>query len=50
METLKASALESDFFARWSGYYTKFINGQQELSITNQFLGLLPTFLTGLAL
>ncbi|MFQ4162054.1 MULTISPECIES: NHLP family bacteriocin export ABC transporter peptidase/permease/ATPase subunit [Nostocales] len=49
METLKASALESDFFARWSGYYTKFINGQQELSITNQFLGLLPTFLTGLS-
>ncbi|MEA5568468.1 NHLP family bacteriocin export ABC transporter peptidase/permease/ATPase subunit [Anabaena sp. UHCC 0399] len=49
METLKASALESDFFARWSGYYTKFINGQQELGITNQVLGVLPAFLTGLS-
>lgn len=49
METLKASALESDFFSRWSGYYTKFINGQQELGITNQILGILPPFLTGLS-
>jgi ATP-binding cassette subfamily C protein len=49
METLKASALESDFFSRWSGYYTKFINGQQELGITNQLLGVLPPFLNGLS-
>lgn len=49
METLKASALESDFFSRWSGYYTKFINGQQELGITNQVLGVLPVFLTSLS-
>ncbi|WP_041233787.1 NHLP family bacteriocin export ABC transporter peptidase/permease/ATPase subunit [Cylindrospermum stagnale] len=48
METIKASALESDFFSRWSGYYTKFINGQQSLGITNQILGILPTFLTNL--
>ncbi|MBD2385852.1 NHLP family bacteriocin export ABC transporter peptidase/permease/ATPase subunit [Cylindrospermum sp. FACHB-282] len=48
METLKASALESDFFARWSGYYAKSINGQQELGITSQLLGILPAFLTGL--
>ncbi|MBD2449501.1 NHLP family bacteriocin export ABC transporter peptidase/permease/ATPase subunit [Nostoc sp. FACHB-152] len=49
METLKASALESDFFSRWSGYYTKMINGQQELGITNQILGVLPPFLTSLS-
>lgn len=49
METLKASALESDFFSRWSGYYTKFINGQQELGVTNQVLGILPVFLTSLS-
>lgn len=49
METLKASALESDFFSRWSGYYTKFINGQQELGVTNQVLGVLPVFLTSLS-
>ncbi|MUG95837.1 NHLP family bacteriocin export ABC transporter peptidase/permease/ATPase subunit [Scytonema sp. UIC 10036] len=49
METLKASALESDFFSRWSGCYTKFANGSQELGITNQLLGVLPPFLTGLS-
>lgn len=49
METLKASALESDFFSRWSGYYTKFLNAQQELGITNQVLGILPVFLTSLS-
>ncbi|WP_392535971.1 NHLP family bacteriocin export ABC transporter peptidase/permease/ATPase subunit [Nostoc sp. C117] len=49
METLKASALESDYFSRWSGYYTKFINGQQELGITNQVLGILPVFLMSLS-
>lgn len=46
METLKASGLESDFFARWAGYYAKAINVRQELDITNQTLGILPSFLT----
>ena len=49
IETIKASGLESDFFARWSGYYTKAINSQQELAVTNQMLGVLPTFLSALA-
>jgi ATP-binding cassette subfamily C protein len=48
METLKASALESDFFSRWAGYYTKAINTQQELALTNQALGVLPSLLTSL--
>lgn len=48
METLKASGLESDFFARWSGYYTKSINAQQDLGLTNQLLGILPTLLAAL--
>jgi ATP-binding cassette, subfamily C, bacterial len=49
IETLKASGLESDFFSRWSGYYTKAINSQQELGVTNQTFTILPTFLSALA-
>ncbi|NJN58893.1 MAG: NHLP family bacteriocin export ABC transporter peptidase/permease/ATPase subunit [Leptolyngbyaceae cyanobacterium SL_5_9] len=48
METLKASGLESDFFARWVGYYTKAINAQQELGLINRILGLLPALLSAL--
>jgi ATP-binding cassette, subfamily C, bacterial len=50
IETIKASALESDFFARWSGYYTKVINAQQELDLTNQTLGILPILLNSLTI
>lgn len=49
IETLKASGLESDFFSRWSGYYTKAINSQQEIGITNQTLAVLPVLLSALA-
>lgn len=48
METIKASGLESDFFARWAGYYTKSINAQQELGLSNQVLGILPSLLSAL--
>ncbi|MGF1457425.1 MAG: NHLP family bacteriocin export ABC transporter peptidase/permease/ATPase subunit [Leptolyngbyaceae cyanobacterium] len=48
METIKASGLESDFFARWAGYYTKSINAQQDLGLTNQLLGILPSLLSAL--
>lgn len=48
METLKASGLESDFFARWVGYYTKAINAQQELGLVNRLLSLFPSLLSAL--
>ena len=43
---LKASALESDFFQRWAGHYAKLSNARQELGLVNQYMGVLPTFLT----
>lgn len=49
IETIKASGLESDFFARWAGYYTKSINAQQALGLTNQTLGVLPSLLSALS-
>jgi len=49
IETFKASGLESDFFSRWSGYYTKAINSQQELGVTNQTFSVLPPLLYALS-
>ncbi|WP_460207192.1 NHLP family bacteriocin export ABC transporter peptidase/permease/ATPase subunit [Scytonema sp. NUACC21] len=46
METLKASGLESDFFTKWAGYYANATNSRQEIDITNQGLGILPSFLS----
>lgn len=45
IETLKASASESDFFAKWSGYHAKEINSQQSLGKTAQILLQFPEFL-----
>jgi ATP-binding cassette, subfamily C, bacterial len=50
METLKASGLESDFFARWSGQYAKAINVQQQLEMTNQLLSLVPILLSSITM
>lgn len=49
IETLKASASESDFFAKWSGYHAKEINSQQRLGKTTQVLLQLPEFLSEFA-
>ncbi|GAB4374047.1 MAG: NHLP family bacteriocin export ABC transporter peptidase/permease/ATPase subunit [Elainellaceae cyanobacterium] len=49
METLKASGIESDFFARWVGYYTKAVNAQQNLGLVNRAVSILPSLLSALA-
>lgn len=44
IETLKAAALESDFFARWAGHYAKTISLQQAMLKGDLALGTLPIF------
>ncbi|MEH2119116.1 NHLP family bacteriocin export ABC transporter peptidase/permease/ATPase subunit [Nostoc sp.] len=48
IETIKASGLESDLFARFAGYYAKALNAQQELGLQTQILTTLPAILTAL--
>ena len=49
IETIKASGLEYVLFAKFSGYYAKMLNAQQELALPSQILSILPGFLMGLA-
>jgi NHLM bacteriocin system ABC transporter peptidase/ATP-binding protein len=46
IETLKAMGGESDFFARWSGYQTKVLSGQQDVRLQTEVLALVPMLLT----
>ncbi|MFZ4562009.1 MAG: NHLP family bacteriocin export ABC transporter peptidase/permease/ATPase subunit [Bacteroidales bacterium] len=46
IESIKANASESDFFAKWAGYQTKLLNMQQKLGILTQTLQVIPVFLT----
>jgi ABC-type bacteriocin/lantibiotic exporter with double-glycine peptidase domain len=49
IESLKATASESDFFARWAGSHTKLLNIQQRLGRLTQSLQLIPVLLSALA-
>ncbi|RPI21877.1 MAG: ATP-binding cassette domain-containing protein, partial [Acidobacteria bacterium] len=48
IETLKATASESDFFSRWSGYQASTARAQQDLGWWNSILTPIPTFLSAL--
>ncbi|MEI6242889.1 MAG: cysteine peptidase family C39 domain-containing protein [Chlamydiota bacterium] len=45
METIKSLGMESDFFARWAGYFAKVTLSQQEIQIKDVFLTSIPTLL-----
>jgi NHLM bacteriocin system ABC transporter peptidase/ATP-binding protein len=45
IETLKASAGESDLFARWSGHHAKVVNANQGLARTTERFLALPPFI-----
>ena len=46
IETIKASARESDFFARWAGYQAKSSAAEQRLAASTAFLNTVPMTLT----
>jgi len=48
IETIKASGLEGDAFARWAGFQAKVLNAEQELGFYAAILEICPTLLTGL--
>ncbi|HEX2095308.1 MAG TPA: NHLP family bacteriocin export ABC transporter peptidase/permease/ATPase subunit [Longimicrobiaceae bacterium] len=49
IESLKATGSESDFFARWSGYYAKAANAQHQLGLYTQLLLAVPPLLLGVS-
>jgi len=50
IETLKATAGEDDFFARWAGTQARLMNAMQSVQVPAQLLNLVPAILGALAM
>ena len=48
IRTIKASALESDFFAKIMGHHAKAVNTHQTLAVANLYLSLIPKLVSAL--
>lgn len=48
IRTIKASALESDFFAKVVGHHAKAVNTHQTLAVANLYLSLIPKLVSAL--
>lgn len=48
IESIKATASEPDFFARWAGYYAKVVNAKQQIGRQTQLLAAVAPLATAL--
>jgi NHLM bacteriocin system ABC transporter peptidase/ATP-binding protein len=49
IETIKATGSDSEFFARWAGYYAKTVNTEQFLQVLGQVAATVPPFVQTLS-
>lgn len=49
IETIKATGSDSEFFARWAGYYAKTVNTEQFLQVLGQVAAMAPPFVQTLS-
>lgn len=50
IETIKASGLEQDAFARWAGFHAKQLGAERRVDAINATLGLFPTLIAALGM